>query len=202
MGQRCRRHIQAVWLTDETISRGSWCYTEDLQIKSTQEVLHILIDIVSKNGQLLLNISPMADGTIPDDQRQVLIGIGKWLQDYGEAIYETRPFVDYGEGPTRLQKGGSFVKMEGGYTPQDIRYTRKGNIVYAIVLGWPGENKQVIMTLFGKDKKAEGVKVKNVSMLGTEEKIKWQRQDTGLIVTTPAKKIDNIAIVFKLSTAD
>ena len=190
-----------VWLTDDTISRGSWCYTEDLQIKSTAEVLHVLIDIVSKNGQLLLNISPKADGTIPDNQKQVLLGIGKWLQDYGEAVYETRPFVDFGEGPTRLEKGGHFVRMNGGYTPQDIRYTRKGETVYAIILGWPGENEQVVMAIFGKDNKAKDVVVTDVSMFGTDEKIKWQRQDTGLIVTTPAKKIDAMAIVFKLSTS-
>jgi len=191
-----------VWLTDDTISRGSWCYTEDLQIKSTSEVLHVLIDIVSKNGQLLLNISPKADGTIPDDQKQVLLGIGKWLQDYGEAIYGTRPFVEYGEGPTQLEKGGHFVKMKGGYTSQDIRYTRKGKTIYAIVLGWPGENKQIVMTVFGKDNKAGDVKVTDVSLLGTDEKIKWERQDAGLVVNTPATKVNDMAIVFKLSTTD
>jgi alpha-L-fucosidase len=191
-----------VWLTDDTISRGSWCYTEDLQIKSTSEVLHVLIDIVSKNGQLLLNISPMADGTIPDDQKQVLLGIGKWLQDYGEAIYGTRPFVEYGEGPTQLEKGGHFVKMKGGYTPQDIRYTRKGKTIYAIVLGWPGENKQIVMTVFGKGNKAGDIKVRDVSLLGADEKIKLERRDDGLVVNTPATKTNDMAIVFKLSTID
>ncbi len=198
---RANRLTDFVWLTDDTVSRGSWCYTEGLQIKSASEVLHTLIDIVSKNGQLMLNISPKADGTIPDDQEQVLLGIGKWLENCGEAIYETRPFIDFGEGPTLLRTGGHFVRMKGGYTPQDIRYTRKGETIYAIVLGWPGENKQVVMTMFGKANKAEAIKVTDVSMLGTEEKIKWQRQDTGLVVTTPAK-IDNMAIVFKLSTSD
>ncbi len=198
---RANRLTKFVWLTDDTLSRGSWCYTEDLQIKSAPEVLHTLIDIISKNGQLMLNISPMADGTIPDNQKQVLLAIGKWLKEYGEAIYETRPFVDFGEGPTRLKQGGHFVKMKGGYTAQDIRYTRKGKIVYAIVLGWPGENKEVVMTMFGKDDKAEAIMVKNVLMLGTEEKIKWKRQDTGLVVTTPSEKINDIAIVFKLITS-
>jgi len=199
---RANRLTEFVWLTDDTISRGSWCYTEDLQIKSTPEVLHTLIDIVSKNGQLVLNISPKADGTIPENQKKVLLGIGKWLKDYGEAIYETRPFVDFGEGPTRLQKGGHFVRMEGGYTPQDIRYTCRGTTVYAIVLGWPGENKQVVMTMFSKSNKAEIIKVEDVSMLGTNEKIRWERQDTGLVVTTPTTKTNDMAIVFKISTYD
>ena len=191
-----------VWLTDDTISRGSWCYTENLRIKSTAEVLRTLIDIVSKNGQLLLNISPMADGTIPDNQKEVLLGIGKWLGEYGEAIYDTRPFVDFGEGPTRLEKGGGFVKMQDAYSAQDIRYTQKGNTVYAMVLGWPGENQSVTMTMFGTGNKVAGIKVKDVSMLGTTEKIKWERQESGLIVTTPATKINDLAIVFKISTID
>lgn len=127
--------------------------------------------------------------------------MGQWLSKYGESIYETRPFVEFGEGPTRLEKGGWFVKMEGTYGPEDIRYTRKGDTVYAIILGWPGENKAVTMTMFGQDGKAQDVKIKNVSMLGTNEKIKWERQDSGLIVTTPSRKVDDLAIVFKLGTS-
>lgn len=190
-----------IWLTDDTISKGSWCYTDDLQIKGTAEVLRTFIDIVSKNGQLLLNISPMADGTIPENQKEVLLGMGQWLSKYGEAIYDTRPFVEFGEGPTRLEKGGWFVEMQGAYGPKDIRYTRKGKTVYAIILGWPGENKAVTMKMFGRDGQASDIKVTKVSMLGTKEKIKWDRNDSGLVVTTPGKKIDDLAVVFKLDTS-
>lgn len=190
-----------VWLTDDTISKGSWCYTEDLEIKSTAEVLRTFIDIVSKNGQLLLNISPMADGTIPENQKQVLLEMGRWLSKYGESIYETRPFVEYGEGPTRMQRGGGFARMKGIYGPEDIRYTRKDRFVYAIILGWPGENKTVTMTMFGRDGKARDVKVTGVSMLGTDEKIKWELKDSGLVVTTPSQKVDDLAVVFKLDTS-
>jgi alpha-L-fucosidase len=191
-----------VWLTDDTISKGSWCYTNDLAIKSTAEVLRTFIDIVSKNGQLLLNISPMADGTIPDNQKKVLLEMGRWLSKYGEAIYGTRPFVEFGEGPTQMGKGGGFVRMKGIYGPSDIRYTRKGDTVYAIVLGWPGENKEVTMKMFGQGGKARDIKVTNVSMLGTGRKIKWERRDSGLIVTTPSRKVDDSAIVFKLKTSE
>jgi len=126
------------WLTDDTISMGSWCYTDGLRIKSTAEVLHVLLDIVSKNGHLLLNISPKADGTIPDDQRGVLLGLGAWLDTCGEAVYETRPWLTYGEGPTKMKKGGHFVGNVT-YTPEDIRYTRSksGRTLYATCLGWP-----------------------------------------------------------------
>lgn len=187
-----------VWLTDDTLSRGSWCYTENLGIKKPLVVLRVMIDIISKNGCLMLNISPKADGTIPENQKRVLLAIGKWMNKYGEAIYGARPFVDYGEGPTKMLSSGGFAKMRGGYTARDIRYTQKGDTVYAIVLGWPGENKEVAMTMFGKGGKAGDIKVKKVTMLGTKKKIKWKRTDEGLIVTTPSQKVDNMAIVFKL----
>jgi alpha-L-fucosidase len=101
-----------------------------------------------------------------------------------------------------MESGGGFAKMRGGYSAKDIRYTRKGNTVYAIVLGWPGENQQVTMTMFGEGGKAANIKVKNVTMPGVRGKIKWQRTDAGLVVTTPAKKVSDLAIVFKLNTAE
>ena len=158
-----------------------------------------MIDIVSKNGQLLLNISPMADGTIPENQKQLLLAIGDWMKKYGEAIYDTRPFVDYGEGPTKMLTSGSFTKMQGGYNENDIRYTTKGDIVYALVLGQPNAETEVKMTIFGKEAKAANIKVKKVTMLGTKQKIKWQRTDEGLILKMPAEG-NEIANVFKLTT--
>ncbi|MCH8978261.1 MAG: alpha-L-fucosidase [Armatimonadetes bacterium] len=126
------------WLTDDTISWGSWSYTDNLEIKSSKTVIHTLIDIVSKNGQLLLNISPKADGTIPIYQRNVLHYLGVWLETNGEAIYNTRPWLIYGEGPTQMKKGGHFVGRVN-YTREDIRYTRSkdGKTLYAIMLGVP-----------------------------------------------------------------
>ncbi|MBN2313456.1 MAG: alpha-L-fucosidase, partial [Sedimentisphaerales bacterium] len=191
-----------VWLTDDTISMGSWCYTQDLKIKSTALVLRTFIDIVSKNGQLLLNISPISDGTIPENQKQVLLGMGEWLSKYGEAIYDTRPFVEYGEGPTRMQKGGGFSKMKGAYGAQDIRYTRKGNTVYALILGWPGANTAITMKMFGQGGLAQNIKVRKVSMLGTRERIKWERRNDGLVIHTPSQEVDDMAIVFKLKVSD
>lgn len=197
---RADRLTGYVWLTDDTISKGSWCYTQDLQIKDTAEVLHVLIDIVSKNGQLLLNISPKADGTIPQEQKDVLLGMGAWLKKYGEAIYETRPWLTYGEGPTRMEKGGHFVRMKSGYTPQDIRYTCKGSTIYATTLGWPGANAKVVLTSFASDKLQGDLRVTGVSMLGSREAIEYERREDGLVLTTTGEKPDDLAVVFKIET--
>jgi alpha-L-fucosidase len=196
---RADKLTKEAWLTDDTISYGSWCYTQDLKIKPTREVLHVLIDIVSKNGQLLLNISPKADGTIPEDQEQVLLEIGDWLQHFGEAIYGTRPFTVYGEGPTQMEKGGHFVKTDLAYGAQDIRYTRKGDIVYAIVLGWPGEGEEVTMTALGEKVSEKPLTVKSVALLGADESLKWKQKKDELVITCPETKPDDIAIVFKIA---
>ena len=197
---RADRLTEHAWLTDDTISRGSWCYTEDLKIKSTREVLHVLIDIVAKNGQLLLNVSPKADGTIPENQQDVLLGIGRWLGKNGEAIYGTRPWRVFGEGPTRLEKGGAFVDVEGGYTPEDVRFTRKGDTLYAVLLGWPGVFKEIVLESFSREKVKGDFEVTGVSMLGSVEGISWKMREDGLAVTTPGRKVDEVAVVFRIET--
>ena len=189
------------WMTDETVSTGSWCFTDNLQIKPAADVLHVLIDIVSKNGVLLLNISPKADGTIPDDQQNVLLTMGEWLTKYGEAIYESRPWYTFGEGPTKEPEGHfsnhrEFLKVK--YSAKDIRYSTKTNTVYATILGWPGNNTKVVFESFSKENWIDVKEIKNVSLLGCEEKIQYSFSDDGLTVTTPAKVVDEMAVVFKI----
>ncbi|HEU5109016.1 MAG TPA: alpha-L-fucosidase, partial [Micromonosporaceae bacterium] len=126
------------WLTDDSISSSSWCYTVGIGYYSTAAMLHSLIDRVSKNGNMVLNIAPMADGTIPTGQQTILRGIGDHLRRFGESIYATRAWSAYGEGPTQMG-GGSFVTPRAG-TNRDIRFTRSkdNTVLYATVLGWPG----------------------------------------------------------------
>jgi alpha-L-fucosidase len=193
------------WMTDETVSTGSWCYTEDLKIKPVADVLHVLIDIVSKNGVLLLNISPKADGTIPDDQKNVLLTMGEWLSKYGESIYETRPWYTFGEGPTKEPEGDfknhmEFLKIK--YSAKDIRYTTKGNAVYATLLGWPGNNADVLFESFAKEVWKDAKEIKNVFLLGSDEKIEYQLTEAGLKVTSPDNVVDEMAVVFKIEMVE
>ena len=190
------------WMTDETVSKGSWCYTEDLEIKESKDVLHVLIDIVSKNGVLLLNISPKADGTIPDIQQQVLLDIGNWLDKYGEAIFETRPWYTFGEGPTKEPEGHfkyhrDFLKIV--YSADDVRYTKKDDHIYATLLGWPGAGEEILLTAFASDQLPEPLTVKQVTILGTEVGLEWQQADRGLTIHTPSTVPDDMAMVFKIS---
>lgn len=180
------------WLTDETVSVGSWSYTHNLGLKTADDIIDLLADIVSKNGALMLNVSPMASGHIPQNQQDILLEIGKWLDVNGEAIYGTRTWDVFGEGPAKLEKGGMFVDKVS-YGPRDVRYTRKGNTVYAIVLGWPGENVPVTFGSFaGKGK------IKQVSVLGSTEKIAYTQDNIGLHIKTPSKKTDDKAFVVKV----
>jgi alpha-L-fucosidase len=131
------------WLTEDAVSSSTWSYTSGMSYYSSAQLLHRLIDIVSKNGNLILNISPMADGTIPQQQRTILLAMGDWLRRFGESIYSTRAWTVYGEGPT-LMGGGSFTAPVAG-TNKDFRFTRSkdSTTMYAVCLGWPGNGTKV-----------------------------------------------------------
>jgi alpha-L-fucosidase len=143
------------WQTDTSVSKNSWGYVASQDYKTTSSLVHDLIDIVSKNGALLLNIGPRADGTIPEPEVQMLLDIGRWLVVNGEAIYGTRPWKIFGEGPTQVV-GGSFNDTKrASFTSQDIRFTtrtvvRSGGrreLLYATILGWPEDGKVVVKSL-------------------------------------------------------
>lgn len=198
---RMNRLEEKTWMTDETLSTWSWCYTEGLEIKPAADVLHVLIDIVSKNGVLLLNISPMANGTIPADQQDVLLKMGEWLDKYGESVYDTRPWYTYGEGPTKEPEGHfkhhqEFLKLK--YSANDIRFTTKGENIYATVLGWP--DKDLLLKSFAKDSLPSEIRIKDVSMLGYDHEVKWNLMDEGLFISVPSDTIDVMANVFKIET--
>lgn len=130
-----------IWQTDTAAAKNSWCYTENNHYKTSSQIIRDLADIVSKNGRLLLNIGPKADGTIPDEDRKILLDIGQWLSVNGEAIYG----ASFGENPARgrlkFRRDNLPTRKKKPYTSEDIRFTVNGSYLYAICLNM--KNKTV-----------------------------------------------------------
>lgn len=184
------------WQTDTSVSNKSWGYIKDDTFKSPEFVVHQLIDIVSKNGNLLLNIGPRSDGTIPEEVQQVLLDIGAWLNVNGEAIYGTRPWRTYGEGPTKVASGSFHDTDTAHFTAEDFRFTTKANVLYAIGLAWPSNGEAVIHSLAGA---AGSQSVQSVSLLGSDARPKFQQRPDGLHVQLPAQAPVKYAYVLRLT---
>lgn len=185
------------WQTCTSVSRNSWGYINHHRYKTAGSIVGDLADIVSKNGTLLLNIGPRADGTIPEIEQQMLLDIGRWLEVNGEAIYGTRPFKVFGEGPTKVS-GGSFADTQrADYTAQDIRFTLKGDTLYAIALAWP-EGEVTIHSLAASAGLAAG-KAKAVELLGCDAKLTWSQDARGLRIRMPRERPCEHAYVFKIT---
>ncbi len=186
----------AVWQTDTSVSWKSWGYIEDDSFKSLDLLVDDLVDIVSKNGALLLNVGPRADGTIPDEAKEILLGIGKWLDVNGEAIYGTRPWHTFGEGPTRVHADSFGEKESQPFTARDIRFTTRGNILYAICLDWPGEELTIASlssgTFLGSDD------IREIRLLGSRARLEWSRDEAALKIKLPKEKPGDYAYVFKV----
>ncbi len=185
------------WQTDTAVSKSSWGYTSDPQYKSPDRLVDDLVDIVSKNGCLLLNVGPMANGEIPAGDQQVLRDIGRWLKTNGEAIYGTTFWSTFGEGPTGVSTGHVSEANDKPFTSKDIRFTKKGDVVYAIILDWPEENLVSIKTLAKGSKHWPG-EINSIELLGCDEKLITVRTDAGLVVTLPSVKSGEYAHVLKL----
>lgn len=184
------------WQTDTSISNKSWGNIKDDTFKSPQFVIHQLADIVSKNGNLLLNIGPRSDGTIPEEIQQVLRDVGSWLAVNGDAIYGTRPWKIYGEGPTKVAAGSFHDTDTATYTAEDFRFTTKGNDLYAIELGWPASGEAVIRSL-GSTVGAQ--KVASVALLGSAGNLQFRQQPDGLHIQIPAQAAGKYAYTFRLT---
>jgi alpha-L-fucosidase len=184
------------WLTDDSIDWGSWCNVQDPDYKSANRVIDFLVDVVSKNGCVLLNVTPTADGEIPKPVQERLIEIGKWLEINGEAIYGTRPFSIYGEGPQEIVEGHLSERQNKDATAKDIRFTTKGDILYAIVLDWPWK-KLVIESLAQNSKHLPGG-IKSIEFLGNEGKLTWDHNNEGLTINLPEEKSGKHAFSFKI----
>jgi len=184
------------WLTDITLSFGSWSYTTGQTYKTPEMVIRNMIDVWSKRGIVLLNISPKADGTIPQEQRTVLTSIGKWIEKHKEAVYETRAYSTFGYGSAEIEKsqfGGQSATMD--YNQNDIRFamSKDKKHLYIYVLGLPEANSDLEI------RNAIEPEIKGVSVVGSGVELKWSVTDGRLTIKTPnSTAMDEIATVFKI----
>jgi len=181
------------WQNDTSI--GPWFYTKGAKYKSVDAIIDAFVDIVSKNGNLLLNISPKADGTIDAQAETILREMGKWMDVNGEAIYGTRPWKIYGEGPTVVE-AGNFKEQTKPSTAQDIRFTTKGDYLYAICLGWPGDGAILAVKSLATERRPH--EISEVKLLGYGGPVKWRRDSEALKIQLPAQKPGDYAFAFKI----
>lgn len=172
-----------VWQTDTAVARNSWCYTHDLEYKTTRELLCTFVDIISKNGNLLLNIGPKGDGSIPEKDRELLSEIGGWMRINGEAVYGSRPWKISSEGPTE-ETEGSFMEGKGpDYTSRDFRFTVNGDSIYVFALNYEKKEKLTVKSLALSENPAAAIfhgMIDKVTILGWDKEVKWERDKNGL----------------------
>ena len=193
------------WQTDTSI--GDWYYRRGQKYMKSGEVIRMLTDIVSKNGNLLLNVVQTPEGDLEPDVLAILDGIGKWVAINGEGIYGTRPWQIYGEGPSTntAQEKGRFGGLKDvptkPFTPADFRFTasKDGTTVFAFCFGVPDQEFRI--TAFGTDSKLNHNKITTVEILGSKEKITWAQEAGALVVTKPATVPNPEAVGIKITLA-
>jgi alpha-L-fucosidase len=189
------------WIDDQSIAEVGWGYAQDLQIRTPREIILGFADRVARGGGLLLSLAPMPNGFIPENQKLVVREMGAWLKVNGEAIYASRPWKTQAEGSTQklvyergMHKGWRFDAANA----EDIRFTRKGNSLFAIALGWPEDGTLRIKTL------AQGARVgsggiSNVSLLGSKSPVRWKQTAKALEVQLPSEKPCNYAYTLRIT---
>ena len=185
------------WLTDDSVDWNSWSHTNDPDYKSANRMIDMLVDIVSKNGCLLLNVPPTADGVIPEPVRERLLAMGEWLATNGEAIYGSRPWVIYGEGPTQVTEGHLSERENADNTAADVRFTVRDGFLYATALGWPAGDFLVKTLATGAEYHRP---VTKVELLGHPGELEWEQTAEGLRITPPPVADDAFAYTFRLTT--
>ena len=190
------------WQTCTSVSKSSWGYVTNHEYKQAGEIVDDLIDVVSKNGTMLLNIGPQADGTIPAEEAAMLRDIGAWLAINGEAIYGSRPWTRFGEGPTEAVAGSFADTKRDPFTSRDVRFTTKGNVLYAIALAAPADGKLLVTSLAGYgDGSAEDAtpRIENVELLGADGPVDWEHTPAGLAAKIPLPAPSEYAVTLKIT---
>jgi alpha-L-fucosidase len=197
---RAKGILKDAWQTDTCI--GDWHYSRSIfeqhRYKSVRTVVQMLVDIVSKNGNLLLSVPMRGNGTIDEDEHKFLIDLAAWMKIHGEAIFATRPFFIEGEGKPDVQNNADFNESSSRpYTAEDIRFTTKGNTLYAFVLGAPMSNMLTIKTLT-KGRSEYPRTVQKVEMLGRDGALTFRHDERGLMITLPKDLPNDFAFCFRI----
>jgi alpha-L-fucosidase len=187
-----------LWQTDTAVAKNSWGYTDNNDFKNPVDIVCDMIDIVSKNGCLLLNIGPRADGTITEEDQAVLLAIGKWLKVNGESIYNTTFWATYGEGSTEVPEGAFTDVKRDPFTSEDIRFTYTAPFLYANVLSWPKDGKVTIKSLKDKSKHFLG-HIEKISILGYDNDVSFSRDEDGLHVEVAGTIETEYPVCFKIA---
>ncbi|MEI8291488.1 MAG: alpha-L-fucosidase [Verrucomicrobiota bacterium] len=182
------------WQTDTSI--GDWFYNKHWQYQPLSWTVTMLVDIVSKNGNLLLNVVLRPDGSLDPEVETMMHQLADWTKVNGEAIYGSRPWLVYGEGTVK-PKGGMF-KEDFKYSAKDTRFTTKGKTLYAIALGWPEENKLLIRSL-AKTGDPKQNQIKRVDFLGGKTKLHFTQTAEGLLVELPASQTNNLTCSLRIT---
>ena len=180
------------WQTCTSI--GDWYYSDGFKYKTTTEIIHMLADIVSKNGNMLLNVVQYPEGDLPPESLRFLEEMAAWMAVNGEAIHGTRPWRIFGEGPTVAATG--HFKEDTAYTPHDIRFTTKAGALFALTLGVPAG--EVRINSLGRDAKLAPAKVSAVRLLGHIPPLSWSQEAGALVIQLPAQLPVAHAAVFKI----
>lgn len=191
------------WQTDTSVANNSWCYTLQNDYKTARQVIYEFIDIVSKNGNMLLNIGPKGDGSIPEQDASILKGLGAWLKVNGEAFYDSRVWKRPGEGPTETKEGHFTDMGKLEYTSQDMRFTVREDYLYTTVFVYPKDGNVTITSLKRLKDPNQAVFhgiVKNVEILGFEETPTWEHTEEGLTVHT-SHVASELPVVIKIQFA-
>ena len=186
------------WQTDTCV--GGWHYNKDAKYKTAKTCIDLLVDIVSRNGNLLLNFPLRSDGTPDDAELSIVAAITQWMAVNSEAIYSTRPWKIFGEGPgsqTSVATAHFNEAKRKDLTADDARFTVKGNVLYAFSMGWnPG---QTVFAALAPQRKLFSGKIRHVELLGYPGKLKWTHADDGLRIRMPERKPCDHAVVFKIA---
>jgi alpha-L-fucosidase len=188
------------WQTDTCI--GQWHYNRGQHYKSPKKVIDLLVDIVSKNGNLLLNFPLPNSGELDPEEMKVLEGITAWMDVNSEGIYSSRPWKIYGDGPstkTKIETGNFNEDKQKDLSAEDVRFTTKGNTLYAFVMGRP--EKQAAIPALGLASAQGPGKIGKVELLGYKGELKWKQDEAGLKVEMPAEKVSEIGFTLKVERA-